>query len=79
MSEQARTTPDVRCGEPIRYGSFALDGWAGVTRQRIGIIGETPTKYRVVALTDTRLAGRTRVLRRGAHALLPKTVVTLEQ
>lgn len=68
---------DCSCGS-IRYGSFALDGWAGRLVQRIGIIGETPKRYRILALTHTTLGGRARSIQPGETALIPKHAIRFE-
>lgn len=54
--------------------TLELDGWMGRTSHPVEVIGETPTRYRVRLLEDTRLPGR----RRGAKGdvvLVPKHAV----
>lgn len=52
-----------------------LQGWHGYTEQEVEIIGETPKRTRIRAITQTRLAGRRRELRPGEIALVPKYAV----
>ncbi len=54
-----------------------LDGWAGRTTQVVEVIGETPMRYRIKAITDTRLAGR-RSLAAGSVGLVPKHAVSFD-
>ena len=58
-------------------GWSVLDSWAGRTRTRIRIVGETPTRYRIEALTRMKLAGRDRCAGSGAHTLVPKSAVVI--
>jgi hypothetical protein len=53
------------------------DGWDGRTYQRVRVIGETRTRYRVAMLGEpVKLAGRNRWLRRPEEsALVPKYAV----
>ena len=61
---------------PILIGCDAelgLTGWGGVTWQRVRVIGETPKRWRIQALTDrTKLGGRMRFINAGDTALVPK-------
>lgn len=61
----------------MRPAYLFLDGWAGIHRQGILVIGETPQRYRIQAIAETRLAGRRRYLRAGGTALVPKSSVRL--
>jgi hypothetical protein len=61
-----------------RFGLIHLDGWSGRTTERVRIVGETPQRYRVEAITRTRLAGRCRWLAPGDRALVPKRAVSIE-
>jgi hypothetical protein len=50
--------------------------WGGFsTRTKVEVVGETPKRYRIRALTKTRLAGRMRYLEPGATVLVPKHAV----
>jgi hypothetical protein len=54
-----------------------MEGWHGITSHEVLVVGETSQRYRVQALTETRLAGRHRWLKPGETALVPKHAVTL--
>ncbi len=57
---------------------IVLNGWGGLFEQRVQVVGETPTRYRILAgKEDVRLAGRRRYLRAGATGLVPKHAVML--
>lgn len=56
-------------------GWLVLDGWQGITRTQVEVVGETPTRYRIRAIELTRLAGRRRWLPPGGVALVPKHAV----
>lgn len=71
-SSQAYGPADFR----FRGATLNLDGWAGWSKQRVLIVGETATKYRIKAITITRLAGRQRSLDPGKTALVPKSAIT---
>jgi hypothetical protein len=58
-----------------RPAMLGLQGWEGLTWQPVEVIGETPKRYRIRAITDTRLAGRYRMLFRGETALVPRSAV----
>ena len=58
-----------------RVAHLMLDGWAGVSRQPVEVIGETPTRYRIQARQRTKLAGRSRWIEAGETALVPKHAV----
>jgi len=58
-------------------GTLHIDGWAGRIDQRVDVVGETRTRYRIRAIERTKLAGRGRWLHRGETALVPKAAVTL--
>jgi hypothetical protein len=60
-----------------RIGFIHLDGFQGATKQRVLIVGETAKKYRIRALTLTKLAGRHRWLPPEQEALVPKYAVRL--
>ena len=54
-----------------RLGILVLDSWAGRTRTHVDVIGQCGRRWRIRAITDTRLAGRSRVLRAGQVATVP--------
>lgn len=58
-------------------GMLHLDDWSGRSAQRVLIVGRTPYRFRIRALTRTRLAGRGRYLEPGAEATAPITAITL--
>jgi|GEM_PF-3593410 len=60
-------------------GLLVLDGWAGLRKHPVLILGETPKRYRIACVDDTpvRLAGHHRWLRPGQTALVPKYAVQL--
>ena len=60
------------------YGFIHLQSFAGATKQRVVVYGETPKKYRIRAITLTKLAGRSRWLPPDQVALVPKSAVTVE-
>lgn len=57
------------------YSYLVLQGWHGVSSQLVVTVGETPKRFRIMALVRTRLAGRGRWLEPGKTALVPKTAV----
>jgi hypothetical protein len=61
------------------FGFILLQGYAGLTKRRVQIVGETPKRYRIRALERTRLAGRHRYIESGAEALVPKHAVVKER
>lgn len=63
---------------PHRYGWLVLNGYAGYTRQRVAIVGETEKKMRIRALMRTRLGGRKRWLSIGDETLVPRHAVELD-
>lgn len=70
MSERT-TTPMA----PHKRGHLVLDGWGGISYQLVEVIGETPKRFRCVALTTTRLAGRRGYVLTGETFLVPKRAV----
>lgn len=58
-----------------RQGYLMLDGWAGRHDYAVLVIGETPKKYRIRAVIETKL--RRRWLSVGDEALVPKDAVRL--
>jgi hypothetical protein len=55
--------------------ALALGGWHGVSHHEVLVIGQTPTRYRIRALTQTRLAGRYRSIEKGQETLVPRKVI----
>ena len=60
------------------YGTLHLDSYSGRSSTRVEIVGETPKRYRIRAITTTRTAGRLLYLEPGQEALVPKRAITLE-
>ncbi len=58
-------------------GLLLMDSYAGRTCTPVEIVGETPKRYRIRAIEDTKLAGRNRWLAAGETALVPKHAVRL--
>jgi hypothetical protein len=59
----------------MRLAYLCLDGWEGRTEERVGIIGETPKRYRIVCDRRIKLAGAQRWLEIGKDVLVPKSAV----
>jgi hypothetical protein len=59
-------------------GWLRITGWHGSTHQRVLVVGETPKRRRIRAITRTRLAGRGRWLEPGEEALVPSTAVQID-
>ncbi len=57
------------------YSYLRLSGWHGTSSTLVVTIGSTPKRFRIRAITRTRLAGRNRWLEPGQEALVPKTAV----
>lgn len=57
------------------YSYLVLSGWHGSSAVKVITVGETPTRFRIQAITRTRLAGRGRWLEPGDTALVPKHAV----
>ncbi|MDQ6900234.1 MAG: hypothetical protein M3072_12125 [Candidatus Dormibacteraeota bacterium] len=60
-----------------RPAQIHRNGWAGRSSQEVLVVEETAKRYRIQAITRTRLAGRRRWLDPGQTALVPKHAVTL--
>ena len=56
--------------EPLT-GYLTLQGWAGVHKTLAEIVGKTPKRFRIRAITETKLAGRYRWLSPGKEILVP--------
>ena len=61
----------------MTYGYLCLDSWAGRTETLVEIVAETPKRYRIRALSKTKLAGRYRWLEEGQITLVPKYAVRI--
>jgi len=57
------------------FGWLCLHGWHGTSYRRVEVVGETPKRFRIRAIDETRLAGRRRFLAPGEEALVPKTAL----
>ncbi len=57
------------------YAMLVISGWHGATATRVVLLGSTPRRFRIRAITRTRLAGRGRFLEPGQEALVPLTAV----
>lgn len=60
----------------ITYGSprpalLVVDSWAGRTRTRVDVIGQCGTRWRIRAISDTKVAGRNHWLRPGQVCRVP--------
>lgn len=54
-----------------------LNGWGGITKTEVKVVGQTPKRYRIEAIKDrTKLAGRSRFINTGETALVPKRALT---
>jgi hypothetical protein len=56
-------------------GHLALDGFGGSSEQTVEVVGQTPRRLRIRAITSTRLAGRNRILQPGETTLVPTYAV----
>lgn len=63
----------------VRVAWLGLQGWEGLTWQRVLVVGETPKRYRIRAEQETRLAGRRRVLAAGAEVLVPRGAIRFRE
>lgn len=57
------------------YSMLVISGWNGATTQRVITVGATRNRFRIRAISRTKLAGRGRWLEPGQEALVPKTAV----
>lgn len=62
----------------MRTALLILHGWGGRLDQKVEIVGETPRRYRIRAITRTRLAGKYRYIEPGQTALVPRGAVWLQ-
>ena len=74
MSDRMKTADRVNVESPPR-GWMYLDGWAGRASYLVEVVGETPKRWRIKALTKVRLPGRERFLLPGETALVPRYAV----
>lgn len=65
----------LREGTPV-YSYLTITGWHGSTSTLVMTVGMTAKRFRIRALTRTRLAGRNRWLEPGEETLVPKTAIT---
>ena len=56
------------------YSYLVLNGWHGSSATRVITVGMTPKRFRIQAITRTKLPGR-RLLEPGQQTLVPKTSV----
>lgn len=57
------------------YSYLVISGWHGSTATRVITVGQTPRRFRIRAITRTRLAGRGRWLEPGQETLVPTSAV----
>lgn len=57
------------------YSMLVISGWHGVTAQKVLTVGMTAKRFRIRALTRTKLAGPGRWLEPGEEAMVPKYAV----
>lgn len=69
------TTFHTASNSPTRAALLVKGGWGGRTETEVKVIGETPKRYRIEAITRTKLAGRERWIGPGETALVPKYAV----
>jgi len=74
MSDRMKTADRVNVESPPR-GWMYLDGWAGRASYLAEVVGETPKRGQIKALTKVRLPGRERFLLPGETALVPRYAV----
>lgn len=53
------------------YGYLMIQGWNGIAATKVEIVGSTPKRFRIKAITPTKLAGGNRWLNPGEVALVP--------
>lgn len=57
------------------YAYLVITGWHGTTATKVVTVGHTPKRFRIRAITRTRLPGRNRWLEPGETALVPRSAV----
>lgn len=71
-NEQTETNPEY----PVD-GLLWLNGWGGITKTKVTVIGETPKRYRITVDERTKLAGRCRFIDENSDpVLVPKRSIT---
>lgn len=63
----------------FRLGYLCLNSWTGRTETLVRVRGETPKRYRIEAITRTKLAGRDRWLEPNASTLVPKHAIRFQE
>jgi hypothetical protein len=58
-----------------RPAYLVLDSWAGRSSTLVVVVGATPKRFRIRAITPTRLGGCDRYIQPGEEALVPRTAV----
>lgn len=61
-----------------RRALLVLSSWGGVTTHPVVVVAETPKRFRIRAISLTRLGGRDRWLDEGETALVPKSAIREE-
>ncbi len=57
---------------------LCINSWAGRREYSVVIIDETPKKYKIRLVVDTKLPGRNRYGNAGEIILVPKTAVKIK-
>lgn len=60
-----------------RIGELGVNSWAGLIWTKVEIVGETPKRFRVRMLKETKIPGS--VLQAGDEALVPKTAIRFRE
>ncbi len=63
-----------RAWTPVK-SHLMVAGWGGTTVTEVLTVGTTPRRFRIRAITRTKLAGRDRWLEPGQEALVPLSAV----
>jgi len=56
----------------LLIGRLCLNGWGGITKTPVEVVGFTPKRTRIKAITRTKLAGRCKWLEIGETTLVPQ-------
>ena len=71
-----RELPHRETRVPATPALLVIQHWAGPIEERVEVVGQTATRYRIRALRNLRLPGRhSRVLEQGRTAFVPREVV----
>ena len=62
-----------------QIGFLGLQGWEGLTWTPVTVVGATKAKYRIQAVVETKLAGRSRWIAPGEVTLVPKGAIRFER